>query len=126
MFIDIFVIKVAPIFFDYPREAKGLQKMNIALKTFETYLEQSKTKYAAGDNVTLADFALVAATLCIEAIDYEITEYPLVKKWYESFKVNNPKLWEIAAGGMKELANFNKNPPNLSAMKHPFHPIRKN
>lgn len=102
-------------------------RLNNALKTFETYLERSKTKYAAGNNVTLADFALITATLCTEAIDLSITEYPLIKKWYETFKIENPKLWKIAEGGMKELANFNKNPPDLSAMKaHPFHPIRKN
>lgn len=117
---------MAPIFFDYPRNEMGLKKVHIALATFEKYLTTSKTKYAAADTLTLADFALASATLCLEGIDFSLNEYPLIKKWYETFKTEYPNLWAIGAGGMKEIAEFNKNPPNLSHMNHPIHPVRKN
>ncbi|XP_055386634.1 glutathione S-transferase 1-1 [Condylostylus longicornis] len=116
---------MAPIFFDYQRTELGLKKVHIALQVFETYLKSLGTKYAAGNNLTIADFPLVTATICLEAIDFKLDEYPLIKKWYATFKAENPQLWEIAEGGMKEIAFFEKNPPDLSAMNHPIHPIKK-
>lgn len=116
---------MAPIFFDYPRTELGLKKVHIALATFEQYLAAAGTKYAAGNELTLADFALVSATLCLEGIDFSLASYPLITKWYATFKAEQPKLWQIGAGGLSEIAAFNKNPPNLSHMNHPIHPVRK-
>lgn len=116
---------MAPIFFDYPRNEHGQKKVNIALKTFETYLQRNDTKYAAGNELTIADLPLVTATMCLEAIDFRFDDYPLIVKWYSNFKAENPKLWEICTGGMEEIEEFNKNPPDLSKMNHPIHPIRK-
>lgn len=48
-----------------------------------------------------------------------------VQQWYNSFKKNHPELWKISEGGMKELKNFATNPPDLSALNHPIHPLRK-
>nr|CAH7760425.1 unnamed protein product [Callosobruchus chinensis] len=116
---------MAPIFFDYKRTPLGLKKTKIALDNFNTYLKKLGSKYAAGNNVTIADFQLVTATMCLEAINFDISGYPLVKKWYESYKKEYPDLWKIVEGGMKEIAEFEKNPPDLSHMEHPIHPVRK-
>lgn len=116
---------MAPIFFDYQRTDMSLKKVNNALNVFETYLRDSGTKYAAADFLTIADLGLVSATLCLEAIGFDISPYPLVQKWYETFKQENPELWEIGKSGMLEISEFEKNPPDLSHMKHPFHPTRK-
>lgn len=117
---------MAPIFFDYPRTELGLKKVHMALATFETYLKRGATKYAAGNEITLADLALVAATICLEATDIPLDGYPLVAEWYTTFKREHADLWAIAEAGMREIADFNKNPPNLSHLKHPIHPVRKN
>ncbi|XP_036343176.1 uncharacterized protein LOC118752392 isoform X1 [Rhagoletis pomonella] len=116
---------MAPIFFDYQRTDMSLKKVNNALNVFETYLRDGGKKYAAADFLTIADFGLVSATLCLEAIGFDISSYPLVQKWYETFKQENPELWEIGKGGMLEISEFENNPPDLSHMKHPFHPTRK-
>nr|XP_016939594.2 uncharacterized protein LOC108017130 isoform X1 [Drosophila suzukii] len=116
---------MAPIFFDYERTPMSLKKVQNALEVFETYLERLGTKYAAGDNITIADFALISATLCLEAINFDLMQYPLVNKWYETFKEEYPQLWEIANSGMQEISAFEQNPPDLSQMHHPFHPTRK-
>ncbi|EDX11952.1 uncharacterized protein LOC6727052 isoform X1 [Drosophila simulans] len=116
---------MAPIFFDYKRTPMSLKKVQNALEVFETYLERLGTKYAAGDNITIADFALISATICLEAINFDLQQYPLVNKWYETFKVEYPQLWEIANSGMQEISAFEQNPPDLSHMEHPFHPTRK-
>jgi len=116
---------MAPIFFDYQRSEMSLKKVNNALEVFQTYLERFGTKYAAADHLTIADFSLVSATLCLEAIGFDLSRFPLVKKWYETFKQEQTELWEIANGGMQEIVEFEKNPPDLSHMNHPFHPTRK-
>ncbi|XP_017142246.1 uncharacterized protein LOC108155740 isoform X1 [Drosophila miranda] len=116
---------MAPIFFDYERTPMSLKKVQNALEVFETYLERLGSKYAAGDDVTIADFALISATICLEAIDFDLSPYPLVNKWYTTFKEEYPQLWEIANSGMQEINAFEHNPPDLSEMDHPFHPTRK-
>lgn len=116
---------MAPIFFAYERTPIGLKKVNIALNTFETYLLRSGTKYAAANHLTIADFPLVTATMCLEAIGFKLDDYPLVSAWYNNFKTAHPELWAIAEAGMKEIVEFEKNPPDTSGMNHPIHPGRK-
>lgn len=116
---------MAPIFFDYPRGEMGLKKVNLGLAAFETYLKTSQSKYAAGDNLTIADISLVAGTLPLEGIGLSLKDYPLVEKWYATFKQEYPELWEIGDAGVQEIAAFEKNPPDLSKLNHPLHPARK-
>lgn len=117
---------MAPIFFDYPRNEGGKNRVKYAMNTFEVYLQRQGTKYAAGDNVTLADFGLIASTICLTAIGFELTEWPAVKKWYETFQAEQAPFWELADKVRKEIEDFNANPPDLSHMNHPLHPTRKN
>lgn len=63
--------------------------------------------------------------MCLEAIDFDITAYPLVNQWYATYKRENIELWRIAEVGMKELAEFARNAPDLSHLNHPIHPIRR-
>lgn len=116
---------MAPIFFDYPRDEKGLKKVKNALSVFETYLKRTNTRFVADDHLTIADFALASSTLCLEAIEFDLTPYPFVKHWYENFKDDFPNIWEIGKVGMREIEVFEHNPPDLSHMNHPFHPTRK-
>jgi glutathione S-transferase len=75
--------------------------------------------------VTIADFGLVSATLCLEAIGFALDPFPLVSQWYSKFKKDFPELWAEVEPGMKEIQEFNKNPPDLSSLNHPLHPTRK-
>nr|CAD7417444.1 unnamed protein product [Timema poppensis] len=117
---------MAPIFFAYERTSIALKKTNLALSVFNTLLQRQGTKFAAGDEVTIADFSLVTATMCLEAINFDLGQYPLVKKWYSDFKQQLPLAWDIAEVGMLEIREFDRNPPDLSALEHPIHPTRKN
>lgn len=63
--------------------------------------------------------------MSLEAVEFSISSWPRIDKWYNNFKTKYPELWEISAGGLKELSFFAKNPPDLSKMDHPIHPIRK-
>jgi len=117
---------LAPIFFEYPRNEAGSQRVQGALGVFEEYLKRSGKKFVVADNVTIADFALVASVLCLEGIGYSFDNFVLVKKWYENFKKECPKEWAVAESGLKVIQDLEKNPPDLSKLNHPVHPVRKN
>ncbi|XP_058837625.1 glutathione S-transferase 1-1 isoform X2 [Topomyia yanbarensis] len=116
---------MAPIFFDYERTPMGLKKLHIALEAFETYMSRLGTQFVAGNCLTIADFPLITSVMCLEAIGFNINKYSLVNKWYLNFKQQFPDLWTISETGMNEIAEFEKNPPDLTGMVHPIHPIKK-
>lgn len=118
---------MAPIFFDYAflRGELGKKKVELALNALDTYLQRTDTKYVAGDKLTIADIALVTGTLPLEAIRYKFDHFPLLSKWYATFKSEYPELWAIAQSGLDEIAEYEKNPPDLSKLNHPLHPPRK-
>ncbi|KAL0112353.1 hypothetical protein PUN28_011997 [Cardiocondyla obscurior] len=113
-----------PMFFDYQRTPLSLKKTKIALDIFNTYLQRENSEYAAGNNLTIADFPLITATMCLEAIDFNLDPWPLVAKWYDNYKRKHPDLWQIAEGGLRDLSYCEKHPPNIPY--HPIHPVRKN
>jgi glutathione S-transferase len=98
-----------------------LQVTQFSIKKHQHFYDSSPT-----DNITIADFQLVTATMCLEAINFDFSSYKAVSKWYDTYKKEYPDLWAIVEGGMKEIAEFEKNPPDLSHMDHPIHPVRKN
>ncbi|XP_077297647.1 glutathione S-transferase 1-like [Arctopsyche grandis] len=114
-----------PIFYDYERTPLGLKKMHVALDNFETYLKTSGTKYAAADHLTIADFPLITSTMCLEAIDFDFSSYKMISNWYATYKREYPELWGEAAGDLKDMISYAKNPPDLSHLTNAIHPSRK-
>lgn len=76
-------LQMAPIFFDYERTPLALKKVHIALDNFNTYLTRLGKKYAAADYLTIADFPLVTATMCLEAIAFDFSSYKLVLCFFQ-------------------------------------------
>ncbi|KAF4519632.1 hypothetical protein B566_EDAN003800 [Ephemera danica] len=103
-----------PVFAGYERTDEHKKKAEKGISVLETYLSRQGTKFAAGDTVTIADFGLVVATMCLEAIGFDLSPYPTIQKWYADFKVTKPDLWAVAEPAMKELHGFYLNPPDLS------------
>ena len=114
-----------PMFFDYPRTEQGMRRIIQGLEAFEEYLKRVGKRFVAGDDLTIADISLVCSLSNMEAIECNLQDYPLIEKWYANFKQDFPELWIICEAAMKEIAFFEKNPPDLSAMIHPIHPIKK-
>lgn len=84
--------------------------MHNALAVFERYLCDAGTKYAISNEITLADFALISATICLEATDFNFAvDYPLTSKWYDTFKAEHPELWKIASVDMVAISEYYKN-----------------
>lgn len=118
-------LQLAPIWFDFPRNNVGKLKVDRALSVFETYLESNSTKYVAGDEITIADVALVSSTIALEATEIDFSDYTLVTTWYETFKSENPELWEIGQEGLDAIAEVYQSPPDVSEMNHPINPTRR-
>jgi glutathione S-transferase len=116
---------LAPIFFEYPRDENGKKRVEGALGVFEEYLKRTGTKFAVSDNVTIADFALIASILCLEGISFNFDQFTRIKAWYENFKVACPSEWAVAKTGLDVIKDIEKNPPDLSKLNHPVHPVRK-
>nr|CAH7760427.1 unnamed protein product [Callosobruchus chinensis] len=110
-----------PIFFTYERSPLLLKKARIALKSFNSHLTRLGSKYVAGDHITIADFQLMATTVCLEAINFDLDGYPSIKRWYDVYKVENPKLWKILEHGMKQMSYF-ESLPVFDNYDHPIHP----
>lgn len=116
---------MAPMFWDYPRNEMGLKRVQIALDTFEAYLKWNNTKYVAGNHVTLGDFSLISATICLEGIKFDLSGWPKVKQWYENFKTEQKEFWPICQETLKWIIHFENNTPDMSKCNHPIHPKKK-
>ncbi|EEB14872.1 GSTD1-5 protein, putative [Pediculus humanus corporis] len=105
-----------PIFYKYKRTPLTLKKVNMALDVFNTYLKKLNKKYSAD----AINFDFSPYTKVYNPRDQMLINVWVVE-WYSRFKKEYPELWEIAEKGMKEIENFNKNPPDLSHLNHPIH-----
>ncbi|XP_055908266.1 glutathione S-transferase 1-1-like [Eupeodes corollae] len=111
-FTTIGIYTMGTKLYDAERTPELLKKVENSLNVFEIYLERANTKYAAGDKLTVADFALIASTLCLESAKFDLSAYPLIKKWYETFKQEYPELWEVGNVGLIQLDWIERNLPS--------------
>lgn len=51
-----------------------------SIKITETFLE--KSKWIAGDNLTIADFSTLATISTIVAFGYNLSQHPNLTRWY--------------------------------------------
>ncbi|KAJ1525040.1 hypothetical protein ONE63_009886 [Megalurothrips usitatus] len=69
------------------KDMEKQRKLEESLGVLDKFLGDSR--YAAGDNLTLADHALVSTVSTIDAAGaLELGKYPNVKRWYEDCKKN--------------------------------------
>lgn len=71
-----------------PFDKAKLEKINDAFKFLEVFL--SSTAYVAGDELTLADLALVATVSNYDVCGYDLSPYKNVSAWYAKVKQNAP------------------------------------
>jgi glutathione S-transferase len=77
--------------------------------------------------VTIADLSLIMGTVALDAMgNFDWTPFPHVYKWYKNFQSSKPELWAVAKEGLDGLTHFNKNPRDMSHLKHPLHPTGAN
>ncbi|XP_023309103.2 glutathione S-transferase 1-1-like [Lucilia cuprina] len=67
-----------------PADPEMLKKVESAFEFLNTFLEGNK--FAAGNDVTVADIALLASVTNFDAAKFDMSKYSNVAKWYEECK----------------------------------------
>ncbi|XP_004523120.1 glutathione S-transferase 1-1 [Ceratitis capitata] len=90
------------VFAKAPADPEMYKKIEIAFEFLNTFLDGSK--YVAGDQVTVADHAILASISTFDVAGFDISKYANVARWYESAK----KLpgWEENWAGALEFKKF--------------------
>ncbi|XP_073817742.1 glutathione S-transferase 4-like [Musca autumnalis] len=87
-----------------PADPELLKKIHTALELLNTFLSESK--YAAGDNLTLADLALLASVSNIDVYDIDVKKYEHVARWYAMMNETAPGAEENWAGCLERKKVF--------------------
>ncbi|XP_073817740.1 glutathione S-transferase 4 [Musca autumnalis] len=82
-----------------PADPELLKKLEVAIEFLNTFLSQ--TKYVAGDNLTLADLAILATISTFEAVNIDFSKFENVTKWYALVKETAPGADENATGALE-------------------------
>ncbi|XP_054712243.1 glutathione S-transferase 1-like [Uloborus diversus] len=82
-------------------DPEKLQKFKDALSIFEELL--SRTAYAAGDHITLADISMISNLTSTEVIDFDFSEFPKVSSWMQKMKGELPDYHETHDVPIQEL-----------------------
>jgi len=82
-----------------PFDEEKKKKLDEAFGFLDKFLEDGK--WAAGDNYTLADIALVASVTSAEVVGYDVAKYPNVSKWLAKAKSTLPGYAEANDKGVQ-------------------------
>jgi glutathione S-transferase len=85
------------IFYKQAIDDEKVKKLDEALGYLNGFLE--KTKYFAGDNMTIADFTLVASLTKIEAVNHDLKKYPATAAYLAKAKKDMKNFEECCGQG---------------------------
>ncbi|XP_044250241.2 uncharacterized protein [Drosophila takahashii] len=81
---------------------EDFKKVQDTFGFLNTFLEGQE--YVAGDQYTVADIAILASVSTFDALDFDISKYLNVAKWYENVKKITPG-WEENWQGAQDVKN---------------------
>lgn len=88
-----------------PGDPEKFKKLEEAVGIFDKLLET--TKYAAGDNITIADYSLIAGFVFFAIVGYDFSKFSNVTRWYELCTETIPEL-ELHDEGIEWFKDFLK------------------
>ncbi|SPP80476.1 glutathione S-transferase D2-like [Drosophila guanche] len=104
LFFDLATLYAAISGYYYPAFSTGkfgspeaFKKLGTGFEFLNTFLEGQK--YVAGSQLTIADISILATISTIEAVDFDLTKYPNVDRWYANAKKVTPG-WEETRPGL--------------------------
>lgn len=94
----------------FPRMTEKIPEDFEKFKKFEdfvAFLDEflSKTKYAAGDKITIADYSLIASWSTVDVSEYDWTRFENIARWFDLCKKTLPGI-EVNAEGVALMAPF--------------------
>lgn len=93
------------IFAKEPADPEKFKKIEDAFEFLNTFLEGHT--YVAGDNLTLADLAILSSVSTFDVAGFDFSKYSNVAKWYANAKNVVPG-WEENWQGCQEFKKFFK------------------
>jgi len=93
------------VFYSQPQDPEKVKKLDESLGFLEQFL--SKTKYAAADHLTIADFTIVASLGKIEAANHNLKQYPNVYSYFTKCKKeikNHDEINQAGSNAFGEIA----------------------
>ncbi|XP_034127078.1 glutathione S-transferase D5-like [Drosophila guanche] len=86
-----------------PPTPEAMEKVKKAFELLNTFLEEDE--FVAGPSLTVADISILAIVSTFEVVDYDISQYPNVTKWYAKVKEVTPG-WAENWEGVQWLKNY--------------------
>ncbi|KAH8357184.1 hypothetical protein KR084_008260, partial [Drosophila pseudotakahashii] len=101
---DAFAKYYYPIFrTGNPGTEEDLKKIETSFGFLDTFLEGQD--YVAGDQLTVADIAILATVSTFEIVKYDLSKYANVTRWYENAKKVTPG-WDENWEGLLAMKSF--------------------
>lgn len=91
------------VFEKKPADPEMFKRCEQAFEYLNTFLDGQK--YAAGENLTIADYPLIVTVSNFEVAGFPIDNYPNVKRWYATCKATVPG-WDINEAAVKIFKEF--------------------
>jgi len=91
------------MFFGKPIDAEKFKAIEKPMEILNAFLEGSK--YAAGEKLTLADISLTTTISVYEAVQYDLSKYPNIVRWYALCKRTVPG-WEHCKASLEVLKTY--------------------
>ncbi|KAH8289071.1 hypothetical protein KR054_010500, partial [Drosophila jambulina] len=83
-----------------PANADNFKKIQSAFEFLNTFLEGQE--YVAGDHLTVADIAILSSVSTFDIVDFDISKYPNVARWYSNAKKITPG-WDENWDGLRQM-----------------------
>ena len=91
------VFQVIPLYKGTEVTEQQLTNFKNNLKLLDTLI--GSNKYVAGNDLTIADFSVLASTSVLEIKDFkDLDEYPNVKRWFDGLRKELPYYEEVNRG----------------------------
>jgi len=96
-------------------EAPDEKRAN-ALKQSLDYIDifLDKSRYCAGDHLTIADFSILASVTQLEGMDYKVSSYPNLFKWVQRLKKELPYYESCNTAGIEMFRTWAKSKSSFS------------
>lgn len=88
-----------------PADPEKLKKLDEAVEFLDQFL--FNCKYAAGENITIANYALIASFSTIVASEFDYSRFSNINRWYELCWDTLPDI-EINNEGVEALKGYVK------------------
>lgn len=99
-----FLTYYSPQFFlRTPADPEEFKKVESAFEFLNTFLKDQE--YVAGDEYTIADIAILGTVSTFAVMDFKLSNYPNVERWYQNAQKKTPG-WDENWAGLMDMKEW--------------------